>query len=118
MKPPAKLKYQNVSGTILARAFSDAIHCTMKRIENMACARKPIVTQTSSVVDVSCHQCTKLLSRFIVTTPHQTLTACADNASRSFLRVARRRSGQILFDRRQDRPLAQPAYPDKVIEAD
>ena len=54
--PPKKLKYQNVSGMILARAFSEAIHCTKKRIENRSCAAKPTESQISSVVGVVSHQ--------------------------------------------------------------
>src|SRR6476620_10116034 len=117
MKPPTKLKYQNVSGTMLARAFSEAIHCTMNRIENMACAKSPIATQTISVVGVSCHQWRRLL-RCIATTP-ATLSANAARFGANLLRVAARlRPSSFLFDRRQDCPLAQPAHADKVVEAD
>jgi hypothetical protein len=41
---------------MLALAFSLAIHCTMKRIENMSWAANPIAIQMSSVVGVFCHQ--------------------------------------------------------------
>ena len=41
---------------MLARAFSVATHCTMKRIENMNWAMKPMVTQASSVDGVDAHQ--------------------------------------------------------------
>src|SRR6476661_8496028 len=57
--PPKKLKYQNVSGMMLARAFSVAIHCTRKRIENRSCARSPINSQTISVLGVTSHQWTR-----------------------------------------------------------
>ena len=50
--PPKKLKYQNVSGMMLARAFSVAIHCTMKRIENRSWAMSPMKIQTISVLGV------------------------------------------------------------------
>jgi hypothetical protein len=29
------LKYQNATGMTLSRRFSEATHCTMKRMENM-----------------------------------------------------------------------------------
>ena len=41
-------EYQNVSGTMLARAFWVAIHCTRKRIENKSCAAKPMESQIRS----------------------------------------------------------------------
>ena len=41
---------------MLARAFSVASHCTMKRIENMNWAVKPIAIQMSSEVGVDAHQ--------------------------------------------------------------
>ena len=49
------LKYQNVSGTIERRARSLAIHCTMKRMENMSCASKPTPSQIISVAVVVAH---------------------------------------------------------------
>ena len=65
MAPPAKLKYQKVSGMMLARAFSVATHCTMKRIENMNWAVKPMAIQIRSLVGVAAHQdarCEKLIT--------------------------------------------------------
>jgi len=49
---------------LLARAFSVATHCTMKRIENMNWAARPTAIQMSSDVGVDAHQdvrCEKLI---------------------------------------------------------
>ena len=49
-------KYQKTSGTIERRAFSEAIHCMMKRMENISWAENPMPSQTSSSVDMLAHQ--------------------------------------------------------------
>ena len=55
MAPPNRLKYQNVSGTMERRARSLAIHCTMKRMENISCARKPMPSHVFSLTGVDTH---------------------------------------------------------------
>jgi hypothetical protein len=69
MAPPAKLKYQNVSGVMLARAFSVASHHTTKRIENMNWAMKPIIIQSSSVVGVVVHHLARLIMLMLTKIP-------------------------------------------------
>ena len=54
---------QNVSGTIDRRARSLAIHCTMKRIENISCARKPTPSQAFSVAGVDIHHWPSMVTR-------------------------------------------------------
>src|SRR4029450_461179 len=48
VRPPPMEKNQNDTGMTLSRRFSDAIHCTRKRMEKKACPRNPIVSQKCS----------------------------------------------------------------------
>src|SRR5678815_456267 len=50
VRPPPMEKNQNDTGITLSRRFSDAIHCTRKRMEKKACPRKPTVSQKCSAL--------------------------------------------------------------------
>lgn len=51
------------------RARSLAIHCTMKRMENMSWALKPIASQTSSALDVLAHHSASLETSILFVPP-------------------------------------------------
>ena len=53
-----RLKYQKETGTTLTFFFSEAIHCSKKRIRKRIWPIKPIASQTCSVVSVK-----KLMAR-------------------------------------------------------
>ena len=55
IKPPAKLKYQNVSGMMLRLTRSLASHCKRKRMKNRDCAMNPNKNHAISALDTSVH---------------------------------------------------------------